>query len=477
MNFLLWIILSSLVVSDVLSLPNASFTPSDHGLLSSIDDDEYIEGHRPVSYHGFKLLRFTPKTKEQLDLLTNFIDGNAMEGSGVDVWSQPSSPGRHVDLLVSPVKEQDINTFASEYGLNGTQEILMDDVENQIRSTSTSKIPDEAKTRARIRQKQMPQMNIANMSPTTFFSNFRRYNEINDFMQFLALNFPDLITLESIGSSFENRDMKIIQITSKVKKQGVDKPIFFMDGGLHAREWLSPATVLVVAYTLASQYHRNSDVRNILDTWDFRILPVANPDGYEYSHTTDRLWRKTRSRNGNSACRGVDPNRNFDYYWMHKGASSNPCSTIYAGPKAFSEPETRNMANFMMRHKRAIRIYTAIHSYSQMWLSPWGYDNSVPADSQNLLMKAKRAASALSRVYGTEYRVGPSSLTLYPAAGASDDFAKGRVGIPFSYTIELPPSSSANNGFLASPTLIRPTGLETTVGLIALAQEVSRDYT
>ena len=43
----------------------------------------------------------------------------------------------------------------------------------------------------------------------------------------------------------------------------------------------------------------------------------ANPDGYEYSRNSngDRFWRKTRSDNGGSSCKGVDGNRNWDYKW------------------------------------------------------------------------------------------------------------------------------------------------------------------
>ena len=41
---------------------------------------------------------------------------------------------------------------------------------------------------------------------------------------------------------------------------------------------------------------------------------------YEYSHTTDRLWRKNRAANHDTLglCRGVDLNRNFGYKWAHE---------------------------------------------------------------------------------------------------------------------------------------------------------------
>ena len=46
-------------------------------------------------------------------------------------------------------------------------------------------------------------------------------------------------------------------------------------------------------------------------------LPSINPDGYEYSRNFDRMWRKTRSRNGGH-CVGVDPNRNWGHKWGGK---------------------------------------------------------------------------------------------------------------------------------------------------------------
>jgi murein tripeptide amidase MpaA len=56
--------------------------------------------------------------------------------------------------------------------------------------------------------------------------------------------------------------------------------------------------------------------RHFLDQLNFHILPSANPDGYEYTRYSDRMWRKTRSRNiedPDDPCMGVDANRNWDF--------------------------------------------------------------------------------------------------------------------------------------------------------------------
>lgn len=57
-------------------------------------------------------------------------------------------------------------------------------------------------------------------------------------------------------------------------------------------------------------------------------------------------------------CEGVDPNRNFGFHWGEEdegAASSDPCHETYAGPKAFSEPETRAIADYILANKKSIK--------------------------------------------------------------------------------------------------------------------------
>lgn len=48
----------------------------------------------------------------------------------------------------------------------------------------------------------------------------------------------------------------------------------------------------------------------MVDNIEFHIIPNSNPDGYVYTHTNQRMWRKTRKPNG-GWCVGADPNRNW----------------------------------------------------------------------------------------------------------------------------------------------------------------------
>ena len=85
------------------------------------------------------------------------------------------------------------------------------------------------------------------------------------------------------------------------------------------------------------------------------------------------MWRKTRSTNAGSSCFGADPNRNFGYQYNTGGSSSNPCTETYRGSKAFSEPETKAISDYITKTNtnNRYKIYVNVHSYSQLWLYPW----------------------------------------------------------------------------------------------------------
>lgn len=58
------------------------------------------------------------------------------------------------------------------------------------------------------------------------------------------------------------------------------------------------------------------------------------------------------------SCEGVDPNRNFNIHWGEEkvaGASLDPCHDTYAGPRAFSEPETKAISDYIMKNRKSIR--------------------------------------------------------------------------------------------------------------------------
>ena len=156
----------------------------------------------------------------------------------------------------------------------------------------------------------------------------------------------------------------------------------WIDCGIHAREWISPA---VGTWMLNELVENNANHPDLLDKLDWYFLPSHNPDGYHKSQTDDRMWRKTTTQYDGNACQGTDANRNWDYHWAEAGASPDSCTQTYQGPEAFSEVEARNVRDFIIARKDNIKYFQTLHSYSQLILFPWGY-TSDPAPGLTIIV-------------------------------------------------------------------------------------------
>lgn len=131
---------------------------------------------------------------------------------------------------------------------------------------------------------------------------YHRLEDIHGYLDYLSETYPKLCSVINIGKSIQGRDLRVL----KISNGAVGNKAIWIDGGIHAREWISPASVTYIINYLILNYERES---SSLQNLDWYFLPVANPDGYEYSHLTDRLWRKNRKNNG--VCYGTDLNRNY----------------------------------------------------------------------------------------------------------------------------------------------------------------------
>lgn len=127
------------------------------------------------------------------------------------------------------------------------------------------------------------------------------------------------------------------------------------------------------------------------------------------------MWRKTRQPVESNSCIGTDANRNFDSYWMaNGGASSNPCSETFAGPKPFSEPEAVALANYVTSIKDKLNIYLSFHSYGQWLLSPYGHTSTeFPENYDDIQEIGKAFHDAIAGLeYKTEYVYGSTASVL-----------------------------------------------------------------
>jgi len=199
---------------------------------------------------------------------------------------------------------------------------------------------------------------------------------------------------------------------------------------------------------------------------DWYIIPVFNVDGFHYTKTTNRLWRKTR-QNHATICIGADANRNFDFNWMvNDGASQNPCSETYAGPVPFSEPESVALQRFLDPIGRQINIYLSFHSYGPYILFPYGHTRDEVTQYHDVMAEVGNAAAeAFARYNGTRYVVGTTAAALYIASGITVDWAFNEYDIPIGYTFEF---IGLGYGFVLPPEYILRNCYETRDGMIAM---------
>jgi len=294
--------------------------------------------------------------------------------------------------------------------------------------------------------------------------------EINAWFQTLATTYPDLVSVMSVGDSFEKRPIQLIKIG---KSTGQPKKVFWLDAGIHAREWVSTATALYIVNELLTKYQSNSNYATLINTIDLWIAPSINPDGYEYTRNSNRLWRKTRS-GPVRGCYGVDPNRNWNFKWNVVGASTDPCSEIYDGPSPFSEVETQALSNFLLANKDIIKAYVSLHSYSELFMFPWSYAaHTYTDDHQEYVALSNQAVAAIRQKHGTRYTAGTPPDVLYAVGGGSFDWAKAVAGTKWAFTLELRPGPNDSNGFQLPASAIIPTAEEAWDGIILIANKVS----
>ncbi|KAK6727377.1 hypothetical protein RB195_005210 [Necator americanus] len=320
-------------------------------------------------------------------------------------------------------------------------------------------------------------------APFYDFHRYGSYSQMVSWMRALARNDPQHVQFISIGISHEGRSIDGVEIGSRDRT----KRIFWIDGGIHAREWAAPHTALYFIHQLTSRHQTDPSIKKLLEEITFVIVPCVNPDGYEFTRSSTnphiRLWRKNRSSmqcrkdswGRNRCCRGVDLNRNFDFHFKESGSSDDPCSEIYQGTGAFSEPEARAVRDAILsrRYKGRVDAFITLHTYSQIWIHPYGHrKDSYPGDIQELYDVGKKAAKALQEVYGTKYVVGSGADTLYPASGGSEDWAKHAGGVKYVYLLELRPDEKNWDGFILGESELIPTAKETWEGVKVVAAAV-----
>jgi hypothetical protein len=300
-----------------------------------------------------------------------------------------------------------------------------------------------------------------------WFNDFHSYAESVHYLQSICKATPRLCQfIPSVGKSVEKRDIIALKLGNVTKKSKKIKPQIYLQGTIHAREWASTSTVQYIIYRLLSTAKTDKRVKNILSKVEINVIPVLNPDGYEYSRTTDRLWRKNRSVNAGGTF-GTDLNRNWNCQWG-TSSSAQPSSENYHGVGPNSEPETQTAVRWIQSLPRLIAALD-IHSFGKLIVRSLGPSHTAsPHETQHSHI-SEAMASAIAQVSGEQYR--PAlGYEIDPASGTASDWfyqyqsksAQGHPIHPYGLTIELRPTMNraSPDGFLLPKEQILPTGQE-----------------
>lgn len=289
----------------------------------------------------YKIYDIKPKTVSDADFLHQISVQNGYDGLHISrVLDKPAK------IMVAPEQQKEFERLLNERGMKF--EITVDNVSKHFGQNN--------------RSKQAPLPRSGRIS----FDRYYRHDAINSYLQEVAAKYPKYAKVETVGKSYEGREMKTIRISNGDGNS--NKKVIFVDAGIHAREWVAPAAALYIIDQLLENMDEN---KNLLTNFDWLILPSVNPDGYDYTSTHTRMWRKTRSKG--LLCYGADANRNFGFHWGVVGASNSGCDDTYRGRSAFSEIESQVVRDIMLSLKGRGKFYLTLHSYGNYILYPWGW--------------------------------------------------------------------------------------------------------
>jgi len=302
-----------------------------------------------------------------------------------------------------------------------------------------------------------------------FFKEYRPISSINAWLELVQQSYPEVISIETMAQTYEHRDFNVIHFTTP--SSGVsheDKKTIAITGGVHAREWISISTALYVLYQLLVEYSNNPE-SEILLALNFLFVPIANPDGYEYTWKNDRLWRKNRQETIHPRCFGIDIDHSYDFHWTK--SSDWPCGEEYSGEEAFEAIESKIWDDYLNSTKESHKIYgyLDLHSYSQEILYPYAYSCShQPRDEENLIELAYGISKTIRLVSGKNYNVLPACIDrdsdMIPALGAGSalDFMYNKRAY---WAFQLKLRDTGSHGFLLPSKYIEQVGHEIFAGV------------
>jgi hypothetical protein len=122
----------------------------------------------------------------------------------------------------------------------------------------------------------------ANPRVQASWNKYYTYDGITELCKKLAKEYPELVTMESAGKSFQGRDIIALIISDKKAGNPDHKPGFYIDGNIHSNEIQGTEMALYTAWYLCEMADENKFINELLKDKTFYILPSINPDARQY---------------------------------------------------------------------------------------------------------------------------------------------------------------------------------------------------
>nr|XP_034830670.1 uncharacterized protein LOC117987734 [Maniola hyperantus] len=246
--------------------------------------------------------------------------------------------------------------------------------------------------------------------------------------------------------------------------------------GIQGRDHHAVTAAMYVLYQLIERTDAHSD---LLSKFRFWIIPVFNPDGYDYSMTfpNRRQWSKNLRQTWDSCkgrdscqaceefgirctiqpCYGVNLDRNFEYQWIpaEELRLEHPCGNLYAGPRQLSEAETLALTQFLHEQRTPLYTFIAFKEGDVLGVMyPYSHTRKKRAFDHVYRQRASQAASAAYSISGRPYVAGQTSEFLPLYAGGIEDWVDGHLGIDNTYTVMLFRPSDAHDSKLVTERVV-----------------------
>ena len=304
---------------------------------------------------------------------------------------------------------------------------------------------------------------------------YRVYGDYQTEMKKLVAGRPGLIRPVTLPErSWQGRPIQGIEIAQDVRARDDGRPVYFVMGAHHAREWPSAEIAMEFARFLAQGYGQNDNITSLLQRERIVIVPIVNVDGFISSRSAfdlgDQFYAngdpdtgstvtlgEAAANGGNFAYRrkncdgevpspafpcelqyGVDPNRNYGEGWGGPGASTTQNTQTYRGSGPWSEPETQAVHEYSQQHQ--ITALLTLHNFASLVLRPPSLERKGKAPDEDRL---KQLGDQMAADTGYTSQFG---WQLYDTSGTTEDWNYAAAGT-YGYTIELGPAAEDGGNF------------------------------